>query len=68
MVNTGILIVTNERNVAHDLRERLIKLGYRVVGIATSNEETIAKIEETKPDLILTDIRLNGNREGTFGS
>ena len=64
MVNTSILIVTNEKNVAHDLRERLIKLGYRVVGIATSNEEIIAKIEESKPDLILTDIRLNGGREG----
>jgi len=64
MVNTCILIVTNEKKAAHDLREHLIKLGYKVVGIATSNEDTIAKIEETKPDLILTDIRLNGNREG----
>jgi PAS domain S-box-containing protein len=64
MVNPSILIVTNERNVAHDLREHLIKLGYRVVGIVTSDEEIIAKIEETKPDLILTDIRLNGEREG----
>ncbi len=64
MVNTGILIVSNENNVAHDLREHLIKLGYRVVGIATSKEGIIAKIEETKPDLILTDIRLNGEREG----
>jgi len=67
MFNTGILIVTNERNVAHDIRERLINLGYGVVGIATSNEEAIAKIEETKPDLILTDIYLNGKsgeREG----
>ena len=64
MFNTNILIVTNERNVAHDIREHLINLGYKVVGIATSNEEAIAKIEETKPDLILTDIRLNGAREG----
>jgi PAS domain S-box-containing protein len=61
MVNTGILIITNEKKAAHDLREHLIKLGYRVVGIETSNEEIIAKIEETKPDLILTDIRLNGD-------
>src|SRR3972149_5983335 len=64
MVNTGILIVTNEKKAAHDLREHLIKLGYKVVGIAASNAEAIAKIEETKPDLILTDIRLNGDGEG----
>ena len=64
MVKTSILIVTNEGKVAHELRVLLIKLGYRVVGIATSNDEILAKIEETKPDLILTDIRLNGVREG----
>ena len=63
MTNVGILIVTNERNVAHDMRELLIKLGYKVVGIASSNEEIIAKVEETKPDLILTDIRLNGRKK-----
>ena len=64
MVNSGILIVTNERNVAQDLRECLIKLGYKVVGIATSNEEIIAKIEETKPELILTDIQLERGKGG----
>ena len=58
MVNSGILIVTNERKVARELREHLIKLGYKVVGIATSNEEVIPKIEESKPELIFTDIRL----------
>jgi len=64
MEKTGILIVTNEKDSSHDLREHLTKLGYRVVGIATSNEEIIAKIETVKPELILTDIRLNGDGEG----
>ena len=64
MVNTRILIVSNERNVAHDLSDRLIKLGYKVVGTATSNEEVISKIEDSKPGLILTDIRLSGERGG----
>ena len=45
------------------IRELLVKLGYRVAGIATSKEEIIAKIEESKPDLILTDIRVNGAGE-----
>ena len=64
MINSRILIVTNEGKVAHDLRERLLKLGYKVVGIATSNEDLISKIKDSKPELILTDIRLNGERGG----
>jgi len=64
MVNTSILIAINDTEVAHDLCERLIKLGYRVVGFATSNKEIITRIEELNPDLILTDIQLNGVREG----
>ncbi len=64
MDKTGIYIITNEKEAAHDLREHLTKLGYRVVGIATSNEGIIAKIETVKPDLILTDIRLNKDGEG----
>ncbi len=64
MFNTRILIATNERNVAHDLHECLINLGYKAIEIAASNEEIIAKIEDSKPDLILTDIRLNVGREG----
>ncbi len=64
MFTTNVLIVTNERVVAHDLGELLVKLGYKVVGIATSNEEVIAKIEEAEPNIILTDIHLNGARGG----
>jgi PAS domain S-box-containing protein len=64
MVNTNIFIVTNEEKDAHNLREHLIKLGYKVVGTASSSDEIIAKIEESKPDLILTDIHLNGRSGG----
>lgn len=64
MLNTSILIVTNEIKEAHDLREYLLKLGYRVVGIASSNDEIISKIDESKPDLILTDIQMKGGGGG----
>lgn len=64
MISTNILIITNERMVAHDLSDLLVKLGYKVVEIATSTEDAIAKIEESKPDLILTDMNLNGLRGG----
>ena len=58
------MIVTNEGKVAHDLRECLSKLGYIVVGIASSNEDLISQIKDSKPELILTDIRLSGERGG----
>ena len=64
MTNANILVAINDTKIAHDLRERLLGLGYRVAGFATSNKEVIAKIEEWNPDLILTDIQLNGEREG----
>jgi len=58
MVSANILLITNDRSVARDLHERLVKLGYRIVGVAASEEEGLIKIEAFKPDLILTDIRL----------
>lgn len=64
MTPANILIAINDTNVAHDLHERLLGMGYGVAGFATSNQEIVAKIEEYNPDLILTDIQLNGEREG----
>jgi len=64
MVNTSVLIATNETDVAHELGERLLKLGYRIAGYATHNAEIIAKIDEVAPDLILADIQLSGKRDG----
>lgn len=63
-MSTNILIVTHEQNMIGELRELLTRLGYKIVGIAATNEEIIKKIEEGKPDLILADIRLNGNGGG----
>ncbi len=64
MVDTKILIVTKEREVGQELHGHLRELGYNVVGIASTNKEMITRVEDLKPDLILTDIRLNGGREG----
>jgi PAS domain S-box-containing protein len=64
MVAASILVAMNDPSLAHDLHERLLGLGYRVAGFATSNQDIVARIEECDPDLILTDIQLNGEREG----
>ena len=64
MVSASILIVTSDKVRAGILHERLKMLGYKVVGIAASRDESVTKIGEFKPDLIMTDINLNGAKEG----
>lgn len=64
MINVKILVVTDNQNIASNLRERLTKLGYQVIGFAASEQESIAKIRESKPDVIMTDINLRRGRGG----
>jgi PAS domain S-box-containing protein len=59
-----IMIVEDESIVALDVRHRLERLGYAVPAIASSGEEAIAKATETRPDLVLMDIRLRGDMDG----
>jgi PAS domain S-box-containing protein len=64
MAETGIMIVEDERIVALDLQQRLKALGYRVAALAARGEEAVAQAEETRPDLVLMDIRLNSELDG----
>ncbi len=49
MASASILIVTNDKPRAGAFHERLKILGYKVVGIAASRDEAIAKTGEFKP-------------------
>jgi CheY-like chemotaxis protein len=60
-----ILIVEDERLISVDLRRRLHRLGYVVVGMVASGEEAIAQAQRLRPDLVLMDIRLRGRMDGT---
>ncbi len=60
-----ILIVEDECLVAGDLQETLELMGYIVIGIATSGEQAVFMAGETRPDLILMDIKLEGEMDGT---
>ncbi len=59
-----ILIVDDELEVGRELQARVARLGYEVVGIATSGRDAIALAGETNPDLILMDIALGGDMDG----
>ncbi|MFY7899565.1 MAG: response regulator, partial [Chitinophagaceae bacterium] len=60
----NILIVEDEAIVAADLSARLTHSGFHVIGIADNYNEAIALFNEHKPDLILLDISIKGNKTG----
>ncbi len=59
-----ILIVEDEQLVAADLEAKLHRLGHRVVGCAASGTEAVRLAVREKPDLVLMDIRLQGQMDG----
>jgi PAS domain S-box-containing protein len=63
-MSINILIVEDELIVAEDLRYILEDFGYNVVGIVDSGEKALQKVAETKPYLVLMDVRLNGQLDG----
>lgn len=59
-----LLIVEDERIVAMDLRKRLEKMGHTVVGNVANGNDAIRLATEHRPDLILMDIRIEGDKDG----
>ncbi|WP_304488717.1 sigma 54-interacting transcriptional regulator [Dyadobacter sp. CY261] len=59
-----ILIVEDEFIIANALRVTLQQAGHKVTGIASSTEEAHEHLLAAKPDLVLLDIRLNGEQTG----
>jgi PAS domain S-box-containing protein len=64
MAAGDILIVEDERIVAHDLKKDLENFGYTVCGIASCGRDAISMAEEEHPDLVLMDINIKGNIDG----
>ena len=59
-----ILVVEDERLIAADLQKRLERLGYLVPMLATSGEEALRCARSAPFDLVLMDIRLEGELDG----
>jgi PAS domain S-box-containing protein len=64
MAAKRILIVEDEAIIAKDIERALLKLAYRVTGIASTGEEALLRAAENRPDLVLMDIMLNGQIDG----
>jgi two-component system cell cycle sensor histidine kinase/response regulator CckA len=59
-----ILIVEDNRTVARDLERRVGRLGFAVAGVTPSGEQAIALAKQERADLVLMDIRLQGEMDG----
>ncbi len=60
----SILIVEDEALVAHDIAQRLSRLGHSVVGLADDAATAMDLAKTRRPDLILMDIGLRGAVDG----
>lgn len=58
------LIIEDEILIAEELRERLSRLGFSVIGAVDSADEGVAIATKERPDLVLMDIRLKGKKDG----
>ncbi|MCW5518916.1 response regulator [Aureitalea sp. L0-47] len=59
-----IFIVEDEPLIAVTIETALLKQGFSVLGDAENYEEAIAAVQKEKPDLVLLDIQLEGEKDG----
>jgi PAS domain S-box-containing protein len=59
-----IVVVEDEAIVAMDIEERLTAMGYEPAGRAAGGEQALELVEQRHPDLVLMDIRLQGDMDG----
>lgn len=64
MPKTNVLVVEDESIVSKDIQHSLKKLGYNVVGAASTGERAIELAKSEKPDIVLMDIMLKGEMNG----
>lgn len=64
MTPAHILIVEDDRIVARDLAQQLTRMGHVVVGTTSRGEDALSRTLDTRADLVLMDIRLEGAVDG----
>ena len=60
----SVLIVEDERILAHNLQRGLADLGYDAFAVAASAEEAMARAAERRPDVALINVRIKGRLDG----
>jgi DNA-binding LytR/AlgR family response regulator len=60
----SILVVEDEPLIADDIAGTLKELGYGVMGPVDNADEASALLSKSRPNLVLLDIQIKGNRDG----
>lgn len=63
-MNYKILTIEDDLLVALDLQSKLTALGHEVIGNATSCQEVLSLIAKELPDIIIADIKIEGEEDG----
>lgn len=64
MASATILVVEDERITAEDIRAGLKFAGYKVPAVCSTGEDAVQQAGRLEPDLILMDIKLEGEMDG----
>ncbi|MCC8392220.1 PAS domain S-box protein [Paraburkholderia sp. MMS20-SJTR3] len=64
MTPARILIVEDDRIVARDIAQQMTRVGHTVVGTTTRGEDALVLARDTQPELVLMDVRLEGELDG----
>lgn len=59
-----IMIIEDEIIVANDIKQILLISGFNVIGVSTKYDQSVIQINKLKPDLIICDINLQGEKSG----
>ena len=59
-----VMVVEDERIIALNLQQRLVKLGYEVPMIATTGDQALKHVDSDHPDIVLMDIHIQGDIDG----
>src|SRR5262245_19523118 len=63
-----VLIVEDEGLIAEELADRLARLGMVVVGTVDTADDALAAAGNTRPSVVLMDIRIRGDRDGVHAA
>jgi len=64
MKKSRILVVEDQMLIALEIKDRLEDMGHEVIAMAKSGDKAIAFALDLKPDLILMDIKIEGDIDG----
>ncbi|MCB5251238.1 MAG: response regulator [Candidatus Cloacimonadales bacterium] len=64
MSKLKVLVVEDDSIIIIDLKRRIPKIGYELVGVFSKGEDAIEHVEVLKPDIILMDVMLDGMLDG----